>query len=89
MIYEFLKCTDDLVLPGEPPCAKDMDAINEWLHMKSAHLRVLNKKVDFSLYSDVEVRQNEIWLPAVQLKKGIYTDQGYRFRENEFENISK
>lgn len=64
VIYEFLKCTDDLREDGDPPCA-NIEDINVWLDKKSAHIRVLNKKVDFSLYDNLHVRQNEIWLPAV------------------------
>ena len=45
---------------------------------------MLNEKIDFTKFDEGNVRQNEIWLPAVQFKPGIYTDQGYRFRENQF-----
>ena len=79
-----MKCTNDLRELGDPPCAS-MDEINMWLDKKAAHIRVLNKKVDFSLYDDSQVRQNEIWLPTVQFRAGIYTDQGYRFRQNYFD----
>lgn len=72
-MYEFLKCTDELLEEGDPPCAS-MEDINKWLSTKSAHLRVLNMKVDFTLYSNTIIRQNEIWLPSVQFKAGIYTD---------------
>ena len=84
LIYEFLKCTESQRKDGDPPC-ESMKNINKWLSTKAAHMRVLNMKIDFTLYSDQIIRQNEIWLPAVQLKAGIYTDQGYRFRENTFE----
>ena len=75
VIYEFLKCNDASVVleEGDPDCA-DNDAINTWLDTKSAHLRVLNAKVDFSIYSEELIRQNEVWLPAVTFHKGIYTD---------------
>ena len=30
------------------------------------------------------IRQNEIWMPSIPLKSGIFSDAGYRFRENKF-----
>lgn len=57
-----------------------MSEINKWLATKSAHLRVLNKKVDFTKLE--LVRENEIWMPLVSFKPGTFTDQGFRFRQN-------
>ena len=57
-----------------------MDSINKWLETKSAHLRILNQKVDFTKKD--QVRENEIWMPLVSLKAGTFTDQGFRFRQN-------
>lgn len=58
-----------------------MDEINEWIRPKSVHWRVMNDKMDLSQRDDV-VRQNEIWLPAIPMTPGKFTDSGYRFREN-------
>ena len=47
-------------------------------------MRVLNNKIDFSKFDDGSIRQNEIWLPTVKFQPGLFTDQGFRFQENEF-----
>ena len=62
MVYEFVKCHEAIRNEGDPPCAP-IDEINTWLSEKSAHLRVLNQKVDFS--KENNLRENEIWMPAV------------------------
>ena len=64
LVYEFVKCHEEIRSPGDPECAS-MTEINEWLKYKAVHLRVLNDKIDFSKYDSAAVRQNEIWLPAV------------------------
>ena len=48
-------------------------------------MRVLNDKIDFSQFGLGAIRQNEIWMPLMKFKEGYYTDAGYRFRENKFE----
>ena len=55
LIYEIVKCTKDSRKDGDPPC-ETMGNINKWLSTKAAHMRVLNKKVDFTLYSDKIIR---------------------------------
>ena len=47
-------------------------------------MRVLNDKIDFSKFDDNTIRQNEIWLPTIKFKPGLFTDAGYRFRQNIF-----
>jgi len=49
-------------------------------------MRVLNDKIDFSKFDEGSVRQNEIWMPLVKFKSGLFSDTGYRFRENEFKH---
>ena len=48
----------------------------------------MNEKIDFTKWGTKHARgsikENEMWLPAVQLKAGIYSDVGYRFRENKY-----
>ena len=47
-------------------------------------MRVLNDKIDFTKYDAGVIRQNEIWLPTLKFKPGLFTDQGFRFQENSF-----
>ena len=66
-----------------PGCA-GKDQIKSWLEYKVVHLRVLNDKINFSKFNHESVRQNESWLPVVPLRSGIFSDTGYRMRENIF-----
>lgn len=59
-----------------------VQGINDWLETKVVHLRVLNEKIDSSKFDKGIVRQNEIWMPAMRMRPGLYHDAGYRFREN-------
>ena len=52
----------------------------------SIHWSVLNEKLDFSKWDNDHIRQNEIWLPTLPMIPGKFTDSGYRFRENIFNN---
>ena len=83
LVYEFRKCEDENRLPDDPPC-KPMKQINDWLRTKAVHLRILNDKIDFSKFDHGAVRQNEIWMPLLKFKPGVFSDAGYRFRENTF-----
>ena len=78
-MFEFLKCNADLLEEGDEPCA-EMSAINEWLSTKAAHLRIMNERVD--MLKKNRISENEIWTPVVQFKPGVFTDQGFRYREN-------
>ena len=50
-------------------------------------MRVLNENVDFDgVWDDGTMRTNEMWLPSVALGGDIYTDNGYRIRENSVVN---
>ena len=84
LIYEFVKCHDEIRKADDPPC-KGRDEINEWLKTKSVHLRVLNDKIDFTTFNDDTTRKNEIWMPVLKFKPGLYSDAGYRYRENTFD----
>ena len=66
LIYEFAKCQG--VGCAEP------EQINQWLNTKSVHMRVLNDKIDFTKFDEGSIRQNEIWLPSVKFKPGLFTD---------------
>lgn len=61
-----------------------MDEINKWISNKAMYLPILNDKIDFQIDGN-QFRTNELWFPGFSLKAGIYTDHGYRFRENEFQ----
>ena len=61
-----------------------MPEINTWLSQKIVHMRIINDKIDFTKFDEEAERQNEIWMPAIKLKPGLYSDTGYRFRENLF-----
>ena len=71
LMFEFVKCHQDLLEEGDEPCAQ-MSAINEWLKYKAAHLRILNQRVD--MRKKDRISENEIWMPAVQFKPGVFTD---------------
>ena len=79
MLFEFVKCHKDLLEEGDEPCA-EMSDINDWLATKAAHLRILNQRVDMRKKN--QISENEIWMPVVQFKPGVFTDQGFRYREN-------
>ena len=49
------------------------------------HMKVLNVKSDLSNFGGNSLRENEVWLGSTSMKAGLFTDNGYRFRENVFE----
>ena len=49
---------------------------------------VLNDKIDFER-NNKDLRYAEKWLPSIPLKKGKYSDTGYRFRRNVFDHIDE
>jgi len=84
------KCERKLALlpngdPVDPKCESN-ENINDWMKDMSIHFRVLNDKMDFSKWEGDHIRQNEIWLPTIPMTPGKFTDSGYRFRENRFNN---
>ena len=55
MVYEILKCQDDLKEDDDPACA-DISDINDWLSTKQLHLKVVDNKIDFNSYEEMAVR---------------------------------
>jgi len=47
-------------------------------------LKLINQKIDFISFNETAVRYNEVYIPAVPLGNGAYSDTGYRLRFNEF-----
>ena len=50
--------------------------------------KIVNNKVDFTDYH-AHTKQSEMFLPSIPLSSGHFTDQGFRFRWNNFSGIDK
>lgn len=62
----------------DPECAPESE-IDEFVRTKTVKGRLLNPRIDFTL-NDLNIRENEHFLPRVNLGNGWYTDQSFRFR---------
>lgn len=62
----------------------EADSIDNWIREKMVTLKLINQKIDFISFNDTAVRYNEVYIPAVPLGNGAYSDTGYRLRFNEF-----
>ena len=50
--------------------------------------RIINQKVEFNKDNEhLNVRETEQWLPSISLSPGKFTDAGYRFKKNVFEQF--
>ena len=74
---------NDYECPTVDPKCEDMSEINKWLSTKTAHFRVINRQIDFNIKNN-PIRESELWLPSFSLKSGLFTDCGYRYKENNF-----
>jgi hypothetical protein len=88
IIYEIHKCTEATKFPGNPDCAP-ISEIDAWIENKYAAFKMINQKIDFTDRDEFAVRFNEIYVPAIPLKSGIFSDTGYRWRYNIFERYDK
>ena len=84
VIIEVHVCNNGTKKEDDPECATE-DEIEEWIATKQIQLKVIDNKIDFTNLDNYAVRQTEKWLPMVPLKKGSFSDTGYRFRKNSFE----
>ena len=50
-------------------------------------LKAINDKIDFSSFSELPLRKNEIVFPIIPLKTGAFTGTGFRFRKNVFTTL--
>ena len=57
------------------------DSIDNWLRNKVATMKVINSKIDFITFEDIAVRQNEVFVPTVNMYN-VYSDNGFRLRYN-------
>jgi hypothetical protein len=57
------------------------DSIDNWLRNKVVTMKVINSKIDFITFEDIAVRQNEVFLPTVNMYN-VYSDLGFRLRYN-------
>lgn len=73
---------DDKGEKKDPECALESE-VNEWIRKKTIKGRLLNPRIDFKL-NKMDIRENEHFLPRVNLGNGWYTDQSFRFRLNQF-----
>lgn len=85
-VFETLRCTEATRKANDPPCATEPE-IDAWLADKVMGFRIINQKIDFSTYDEVAVRNNEVWLPVVNLETGTFCDTGYRHRRNTFSRV--
>lgn len=88
LIYEIHKCTNATRLPGYPECAPK-EEMEKWLSTKYAAFKMINQKIDFTDRDEFAVRMNEIYVPAIPIKSGLFSDTGYRWRYNKFERYDK
>lgn len=84
IIFEIHKCTEATKFPGNPDCAP-VSEIDAWIENKYAAFKMINQKIDFTDRDEFAVRFNEIYVPAIPIKSGIFSDTGYRWRYNIFE----
>ena len=63
----------------------EADTIDNWLRYKVAAMKIINQKIDFTAFSDYDVRYNEMFVPSIPLAYPSYSDTGYRFRYNAFD----
>lgn len=63
----------------------EADSIDNWIRPKLATIKMINDQIDFLEYGDRAVRNNEIFIPAVNMGPGHYSDTGHRFRFNRFD----
>ena len=63
----------------------EADTIDNWLRYKVAAMKIINQKIDFTGFSDYDVRYNEMFVPSIPLAYPSYSDTGYRFRYNAFD----
>ena len=83
VIFEAWRCNEQT--KQEETVCKTADEIDEWTSTKLATLKVINQKIDFLDYDEEAVRNNEIFIRAVDMSPGHYSDTGYRFRFNRFD----
>ena len=86
VIYEIHKCSEKTMGPGYPECAKP-DEIEAWINSKKATFKLISSKIDLTEMEERAVSFEELYLTQVPLKSGLYTDDGHRFRFNEFLRI--
>jgi hypothetical protein len=58
------------------------DSIDNFVRNKKIAMKVINQKIDFTVFFEYAVRYNEIFIPSIPMDQ--YSDTGYRFRYNQF-----
>ena len=67
-----MRCTDATRHKNDPKCASELE-IDEWLKYKKLSYTVIDQGADF-LDTDHNIRETEVFLHTLTLKKGVFTD---------------